>query len=133
MGGPARVKIFAWVMATSAAEPCALQISAPSKVVTTIMARKFREWRFTGHPPHRHRFAAVLVCLPVSFPRFSFPRAFFRPAFFLQPFCRPVSSRRLSFPLPAFSWLSRGGLSFPFRAPHGRPNLSRGQNRLGHR
>src|SRR5260221_5148949 len=133
MGGPARVKIFAWVMAMSAAELCALHVPAPIANVAAITAKKFRERRFTAHLPHPHRLAVVLVCLPVSFLRFSFPQVSFRPASFLPLFCLPASSRWLSFLRPAFSLPFRGGLSFPFRDPHARPDPSRGRNRPARR
>src|ERR1700756_3485407 len=127
IGGPARVKIFAWVMAKSGAEEdCALPAGMPNGASNNVRPRKFRRRRFTAHLPDPHRPAVVLVCLPACSPRFSFLQAFSRLFFSLRPFSLPVSSRRPSFLLPAFFWLFRGDLSFPFRASRARLGPFRG-------
>src|SRR5258708_32883999 len=129
IGGPARVKIFACLIAiSSTVKVCALQALAPRRVNTRTAPRKLRRRRFTAHLPDPRRLAEALVCLRVSFLLISS-----RLAFSLRPSSLPVSSRRPFFLPLASSVLSRGDLSFLFQVRRARLFLFPGQSRRGRR
>src|SRR5258708_29972722 len=129
IGGPARLKIFACVMAVSrAVKVCALPAPPPRRVNTRTAPRKFRRRRFTVHLPAPRRLAEALVCLLVSFLLISS-----RPAFSLRPSSLPVSSRRPFFLPLGSSVLSRGDLSFLFQVLRARRFLFPCQSRRGRR